>query len=117
HPYEKSAVFGNVLTNMLRVIKNSDVITVILISDGADAINGTPFDARLAEFYKTNYQSQKKAHMPVVTLFHGEKGTITTNTVAVAQWPVDIPAVPPPPIVAKGAAQKPATVAASKPVP
>ena len=117
HHYEKTAVFGDVLTNMLRVIKNSDVITVILISDGADPIKGTPFDAELTSFFKTNYQPQKKAHMPVVTLFRGEKGTITTNTVALAPRPLDIPAVPPAPVVVKAAIQQPAPVAPSKPVP
>ena len=61
--------------NMLRVIKMSDVITVILISDGTDPIKGTPIDAQLSAFYKTNYQAQKKARMPIVTVFHGEKGS------------------------------------------
>jgi hypothetical protein len=116
HPYEKSAVFGDVLTNMLRVIKDSDVITVILISDGGDSFKGNSFDAQLTSFYKTNYQSQKKAKMPIVTLFRGEKGTITTNTFALAPWPLDIPAVPPPPVVAK-VVEKPAQVVAPKPVP
>jgi hypothetical protein len=117
HHYEKSAVFDDVLANMLRVVKNSDVITIILISDGADPIIGTPFDARISAFYKTNYQTQKKAKMPVVTLFRGEKGVITTNTLAVPQWPLEIPAVPPPPVVVKAAVPKPAPVAPSKPVP
>jgi hypothetical protein len=116
HPYEKSAAFGDVLTNILRVIKNSDVITVILISDGTESFKGTPFDAQLTSFYKTNYQSQRKAKMPVVTLFRGEKGTITTNTLALAPWPLDIPAVPPPPVVVK-AVEKPAPIVVPKPVP
>lgn len=119
HRYEKSAAFDDVRANMLRVIKMSDTITVILISDGADAIRGTPFDAQLTAYYKTNYQSQKKAHMPVVTLLRGEKGVVTTNTLALAPWPVDIPAVPAPEPV-KTAAAKPEPVlapAAPKPVP
>jgi hypothetical protein len=116
HRYEKSAVFDDVLTNMLRVIKMSDVITVILISDGTDPIKGTPFDARLSAFYKANYQDQKKARMPIVTVFRGEKGTITANTVALGPQLVDIPAVPPQPVV-KSIAEKPATVAPPKPVP
>lgn len=116
HRYEKSAVFDDVLVNMLRVIKMSDVITVILISDGTDPIKGTPIDAQLSAFYKTNYQAQRKARLPIVTVFHGEKGSLTTNTVALGSWPVDIPAVPPPPVV-KVVAQKPAIVAPPKPVP
>jgi hypothetical protein len=54
--------------------------------------------------------------MPVVTVLRGEKGVITTNTLALAPWPVDIPATPPPPI-AKATVQKPAQVAPAKPVP
>jgi hypothetical protein len=116
HPYEKSVAFDDVLTNMLRVIKTSDLITVILISDGTDPIKGTPFDAQLASFYKANYQPQKKAKMPLVTLFRGHKGTITTNTLALAPWPLDIPAVPPP-VVVKAVVQKPVPVVPPKPVP
>ncbi|HEX4265808.1 MAG TPA: hypothetical protein VH597_15850 [Verrucomicrobiae bacterium] len=101
HHYEKTAAFGDVLTNMLRVVKSSDVITVILVSDGSDAIQGTPFDARLTAFYKENYRAQKKAKMPVVTVFRGLSGKLTTNTVNIAPRPIDIPLVPPPPPIAK----------------
>ena len=116
HSYEKTAAFGDVLTNILRVVKISDVITVILISDGTDPISGTPFDANIAAFYKTNSQKQKKAHMPIVTLFRGEGGKLMTNTLTLGPWPIDIPAVPPPRVVAQ-VAPKPAPVAPAKPVP
>jgi hypothetical protein len=117
HSYEKSAVFDDVLANMLRVIKISDVVTVILVSDGADSFKGTSFDAQLTTFYKTNHQAQKKARQPIVTVFRGEKGSITTNTVALAPWPADIPAVPPLPVVVPAVVQKPAPAPAPKPVP
>jgi hypothetical protein len=113
HPYKNSAAFGDVLTNMLRVIKMSDVITVILISDGSESFKGTPSDAQLNTFYKKNYSPQKRAHMPVVTVLRGENGRITTNTVNLAPWPVDIPPVPVQ-IVTKAA---PAKAAPAKPVP
>jgi hypothetical protein len=116
HSYEKTAAFSDVLTNMLRVISISEVITVILISDGTDSITGTPFDSQIASFYKTNSSKQKKAHMPVVTIFRGEKGVITTNTLALTPWPVDIPMVPVPP-VSQTVVQKPPPVAPAKPVP
>jgi len=115
HPYGKSASFDDVLANMLRVVKMSDVITVILISDGTDPIKGTPFDAQLNRFYKENYRPQKKERMPVITVFRGEKGRITTNTMNLAPWPVDIPTVPPP-IIVKAAPRKPAPPAAPAPV-
>ena len=115
HPYEKSASFDDVLANMLRVVNMSDVITVILISDGADPIKGTPFDAQLNRFYKENYRPQKKERMPVITVFRGEKGRMTTNTMNLAPWPVDIPTVPPP-IIVKAAPRKPAPPAAPAPI-
>jgi hypothetical protein len=114
--YGKTAAFGDVLTNMLRVIDLSDVITVILVSDGSDPINGTPFDARISAFYKTNYQAQRKEHMPIVTVFRGEGGRITTNTLSLAPWPVDIPMVPLP-MVAKAPPPKPVVPAAKRPPP
>ncbi len=116
HPYEKTAAFGDVLTNMLRVVKISDVITVILISDGTDPIKGTPFDANINAFYKTNSAKQKKARMPVVTVFRGVGGLMTTNTVALGSWQVDIPTVPPARVVVQAPAPKPAPVAPAKPV-
>jgi hypothetical protein len=98
HSYEKDAAFGDVLTNMLRIVKSSDVITVVLVSDGSDPVQGTPFDTQINAFYKKNYRAQRKAHMPVVTVFRGLHGNLTTNTVSLAPWPADIPAVPPPQI-------------------
>jgi hypothetical protein len=115
HRYENPAAFGDVLTNMLRVVKISDVITIILVSDASDPIKGTPFDARINTFYKTNYQHQRKERMPVVTVFRGEKGVITTNTLTLSPWPVDIPPVPPP-VIAKVVPPKPAPPAPPAPV-
>ncbi|HWD94658.1 MAG TPA: hypothetical protein VG938_20180 [Verrucomicrobiae bacterium] len=115
HHYEKNAVFGDVLTNMLRVIKSSDVITVILVSDGSDPVQGTPFDSELDAFYKKNYRDQKKAHMPVVTVFRGQHGNLTAHTEGLAPWPVEIPAVPPPE-VAKAAPPPPPAPPEPQPV-
>ena len=117
HPYQKTAAFGEVLGNMLRIVKMSDVITVILFSDGSDAVLGTPFDDTINSSYKTNFQKQKKAHMPVVTVFRGEKGTLTTNTISFGPWPVDIPMVPPPPVIVPAVVVPPPVVPAPKPVP
>jgi hypothetical protein len=115
HRYEKTAAFGNVLTNMLRVVKNSDVITVILISDGSDIIQGTPFDSDLDAFFKKNYHAQKKTHLPVVTVFRGRHGVLASHTDNLGPWPADIPAVPPPE-VAKAAPPPPAPAPEPKPV-
>ena len=117
HPYKSSSsgAFDDVMTNILRVVEMSDFITVILVSDGNDPVRGTPIDAQLTTFYKNNYQLEKKARMPIVTVIRGEKGEITTNTVSLAPWPIDIPLVPAP-IVAKVVAPKPAPTPPPAPV-
>jgi hypothetical protein len=100
--YEKSTDFDAAFTNVLKLIRMSDVITVVMISDGNDSIKGTPFDAQLNAFYKTNYRQQKKEQMPFITVFRGVGGNLTTNTVTMAPWPADIPVLP-----IEAAAEKP----------
>ena len=111
-PYARSPRMVDMLTNMLNIINSSPLITVILFSDADDPIKGTPFDAQINEFYKANYHQLKRGAMPVVTVLRGVGGEITTNTLNVAPWPVDIPFVPPPPPSAlpkpRAAAPKPA---------
>ena len=92
--YAKSGHLIGVVSNILKIVQASDIITVFLFSDADERISGTPFDATINEFYKANYRQQKKAAMPVITVLRGERGYITTNTLNLAPWPVDIPVVP-----------------------
>jgi hypothetical protein len=96
--YENTAQLDEVTTNINRIVKMSDVITIILVSDGSQPIKGTPFDAPINAFYKANFRQQKKEQMPVVTVFRGLRGTLATNTLNLCPWPVDIPTVPAPPV-------------------
>ncbi len=109
--YGKSANLQVVLTNMFAVVDSSDFITIILFSDGDQPIKGTPFDDEINKQYKDNYKQQKKAGMPIVTLFQAKGGTFLTNTVNFGPWPINIPPVPAPPApkpVEPQAAPKPA---------
>lgn len=93
--YAKSPRMQEMLTNLLNLVDSSPFLTVILFTDGDDPIRGTPFDAQINEVYKASNRQQKKASMPVVTVLRAVAGDITTNTVNMAPWPVDIPPVPP----------------------
>lgn len=95
--YGKSANLEEVLTNMYVVVDSSDFITVILFSDGDQLIKGTPFDDEINKQYKDNYRQERKAEMPIVTVFQAKAGNFTTNTVNFGPWPIEIPAVPRPP--------------------
>ncbi len=92
--YGKSGSVNGAITNMARVVGGSDIITVFLFTDSEGVINGTPFDDTINQYYKDNYKDLKKADMPMVTVFRGERGYITTNTLNLAPWPVEIPPLP-----------------------
>lgn len=95
--YGKSANLEAALTNMYALVDASDFITVILFSDGDQPIKGTPFDEEINQQYKDNYRKQRKAEMPVITVFQAKHGTFLTNTVNFGPWPAEIPPVPTPP--------------------
>jgi hypothetical protein len=80
---------------MLRVIKDSSVISVILVSDGSQKMIGTPFDDPINESYKLWHDQQQKVKQPLVTVLRGVGGKITDFTVTPLPFPVDLPALPP----------------------
>ena len=107
--YGKHSSLEKVLPEMERVIRDSDFITVILISGGDQKIHGTPFDDRINNFYKLWRSEQQKAGMPFITVLRARNGSITDCSVNSAPWPVEIPPLPPemarPPTTAKKRAE------------
>jgi hypothetical protein len=92
--YEKQPAFSSVRPALDKVIKDSEFITVILISSGQDEMSGTPFDDKINEFYKNWKADQEKARMPFITVLRAKRGTITGYTAVPVPWQVDIPAWP-----------------------
>ncbi len=105
--YEKTAHLAPVIAQMKSVLADSDKITVLLISDGESALAGTPFDASIAEAYRTNAADQRKQQMPFLTVLRAVKGKFIGFTVNTPPWPVEFPKFP--------AAPQPATAAATTP--
>jgi hypothetical protein len=93
-PYEKQGQLDKVLPALLRVVKNSEFITVILISEGAQDFQGTPFDQQINLSYKQWSAQQQQAHMPFVTVLRARRGQFTNYSVTPAPWPVDMPPLP-----------------------
>ena len=117
-PFEKSANLDKAVAALDRVVKNSGLITIILISDGEQKVKGTPFDEKINKVYKLWEQEQQKARMPFVTVLRASKGTFTEHSVISAPWPVELPALPPEPQpVAKATTNSPATNAQKTIVP
>jgi hypothetical protein len=92
--YEKQPVFSSVRPALDKVIKDSEFITVILISSGQDPMTGTPFDDKINELYKDWKVDQEKTKMPFITVIRAKRGTITGYTAVPAPWQVEIPPWP-----------------------
>ncbi len=92
--YEKKASFDKLLPALDRVVKDSRRLTVILISSGDEKMRGTPFDARINEFYQKWDDQQQKAKMPFVTVLRDRNGEFADYTVSTPPWPVQIPQLP-----------------------
>src|SRR6185503_3803612 len=96
-PCEKQPSLVNALAAMQRVINSSACLTIIIFSDGAQPIQGTPFDERINGTFKLWQKEQQKARMPFITALRGVKGKLTDYTVTGAPWPVELPDLPPEP--------------------
>ena len=92
--YEKFADMEKVLIAMKRVIKDSQPITVILVSAGDWPIHGTPFDDRINDFYQQWHGIQQKARMPFVIVLRARNGEITDYSLNRPPSPVQMPSLP-----------------------
>ena len=74
--YGKRAHLEKVMPAMSRVIKNSQRITVILISDGTGSIQGTPFDNDISNLQKKYARELRSAHVPFITVLAARDGAV-----------------------------------------
>ena len=59
--YVKNAALDQVIPAIGQVIRNSDLITVILVSDGLSKIHGTIYDEQINQAYDKWREQQRKA--------------------------------------------------------
>ncbi len=100
--YENKSDLGAVMPDLLQLVKNSDFITVMLLTDGSSEIHGTPFDDKINKLFKEWKDQQEQIKMPMVVFLRGQRGQITDYRLNTPPWPLD--SLPPPP------APKPAPV-------
>lgn len=115
--YEKTANLAPVIAQMKSVVADSDKITVLLISDGESALIGTPYDAPIAEAYRTNAADQRKQQMPFLTVLRAVKGKFIGFTVNTPPWPIEFPKFPAEPQLKASAAPTPKAKPESAPEP
>ncbi len=91
--YERQAKLSTVFPALGRIINNSELITVIIISTGGDKIQGTPIDARINEFYQRWRGALQKAGMPVITVLRSRHGQLDDCVVNIPPWPLELPPI------------------------
>jgi hypothetical protein len=92
--YEKQPTFSSVRPALDKVIKESEFITVILISSGQAAVSGTPFDDKINELYNNWKGDQEKERMPFLTVLRAKRGTIISYVAVPVPWQAEIPPWP-----------------------
>ncbi|MGP8198563.1 MAG: vWA domain-containing protein [Limisphaerales bacterium] len=110
--YGKRAHLENVMPALNQVIKNSERLTVILISDGSGLIQGTPFDREINLLQKKYARELRSAHEPFVTVLAVRDGAVFDYIINYPGW-VAIPHIarPEPPVETN------APVVAAAPIP
>ena len=79
--YEKRPHFDKVMPALNQIITNSERLTVILISDGADLIRGTPFDKDINNLQKKYAREVRAAHVPFVLVLAARDGAVFDYTI------------------------------------
>ena len=87
----------DMLIALFQVIANSDNITVLIFSDGAQPLQGTPFDVVINQIYTKHRNELSAAKIPFVTVLQARGGKIVNGIVNPGRSPVNIPVLPPAP--------------------
>jgi von Willebrand factor type A domain len=97
--YENQPTFSAIRPALEKVTKDSESLTVILVSSGEEKMLGTPFDDQINQLYNNWREEQQKARMPFVTVLRAKRGAIVGYSVTPSPWQVEMPAWPAQPIV------------------
>ena len=89
--YEKQARFSEVVPALSRVIRDSELITVILISSGDEKIEGTLIDGAVNEYFSRWRKQQQKAQIPFVMVWRAKNGALVDCSFNTALWPLQMP--------------------------
>lgn len=95
--FEGQPHIETVIPELNRVMKESRRLTVLIFSDGAQNISGTPFDAAINAAYAKHRADLARTRMPLVTVLRSERGNYLGQTVSFAPWPIEFPPFTPEP--------------------
>ncbi|MGA2657384.1 MAG: hypothetical protein ABSH34_07670 [Verrucomicrobiota bacterium] len=93
---EKQPSLEKVIPALENVVKDSELITVILISAGDAKMRGTPFDDPINDYYARWCNEQQNGQVPLVTVLRARNGKMIRCSVRPAFGSVEFPPWPPP---------------------
>jgi len=108
--YAKSGKLDKALDSIAQLTSRSEFLTVILVTDGAKEIHGTPFDDHINDAYRVWRQQQQETRMPYLTVLRAQAGKFVECAVSPVPWPIDLPSLPPELLAARAAAARPVRV-------
>ena len=89
--FERRSNFDRATADALRAATNAGPFVVILISDGATPLRGTPFDRAINPTYHQRYREMRRAGKPFVTTLVAERGQFVAWSVDDALATVHVP--------------------------
>jgi hypothetical protein len=92
--YANETRFDQVRPDLLAVVKDSYRITVILVCDGDEVIQGTPFDLSIAKYFQENAAELKTRKAPIIIVMRGYKGQFIGHKISYPPWPLELPFFP-----------------------
>jgi hypothetical protein len=93
--YEKEPNLTNVIKYLQVVVRTVKDVNVFLVTDGAGAIVGTPFDETINASYRTNRVQVREAKRPLVTTLTARNGQFTGAYVSLAGEKILLADLPP----------------------
>jgi hypothetical protein len=93
---ERQPSLEKVIPALQNLVKDSELITVILISAGDARMRGTPFDDPINDYYARWCDEQQNGQVPLVTVLRARNGKMIRCSVRPALGPVEFPPLPPP---------------------
>lgn len=97
--FEKRADPSVVWRSVARQLVLTPKLTLILISSGEGELTGTTRDQEVNEAWAQWRLTQQKARQPVLTLLRSRGGKVTDWSVTPGPWPIQLPALPPEPVI------------------
>jgi hypothetical protein len=92
--FRKATDFSTVMPHLLEVVADSRRITILLFSDGDEALSGTPFDAAISEDFRSNAGLAREQRVPLITVLRGDSGRFIGHSCALPPWSIKFPEFP-----------------------